>query len=112
MLTDHKVFNYSDGLDYSILILLGIPLFAFLKRIIKLMHSIGIYIKLFKKFDKLDDDWKFKKVNEHIGHYYECFSGLDQKRFYTREVHARTNLKIKTMSNENLAILCQSQRSY
>ena len=51
-------------------------------------------------------------MNEHIGNYYECLSGLDQKRLFTREVHARSNLKIKTMSNENLAILCQSQRSY
>lgn len=112
VLTEHKPFDYSNGPDYTILILLAIPLFATLRTQIHLFHRLGLYLGIFKKFSRLDDNWQFVKVNENIGNYYQSLSGLDQKRLYCREIHTRHSLNMKTMSNENLAILGSCSRAH
>ena len=70
VLTNHKLFDYSNGMDFSIMIILGILVFAFLKLIIHNFHRLGLYLRIFKRMSKLNDNWEFNKVNEHIGNYF------------------------------------------
>ena len=57
------------------------------------------FCKCYKQPDDFDDDWTYKKfVNEQLGSYWECISGLDQKRWFTRETHHRKNLGIEFLT--------------
>jgi hypothetical protein len=38
-------------------------------------------------------------VNENLDSYWMCLNGLEQKRWFTKELHLRKELNLKTMSD-------------
>ena len=71
ILTPHKLIDYENGLDYTIIVLMAIPVFIFLRKIVDLMHKVGTKIHFFKIMKELDENWNFKStINEQIGHYF------------------------------------------
>lgn len=58
-----------------------------------------------------DEDWMYEKdINEELGCYWECITGLDQKRWFARETHHRHNLGVKVLSDESYECLKKSIR--
>ena len=67
--------------------------------------------RCYKQPKDFDDDWTYEKdVNEQLGCYWECISGLDQKRWFTRETHQRKNLGIKFVTDKNYELLRSAKR--
>lgn len=59
----------------------------------------------------MGDNWTYlEDVNEQLGCYWEAISGIDQKRWFTRETHQRKNLGIKFLTDENYELLRTSKR--
>mmetsp|Transcript_10117 Transcript_10117/g.15446 ORF Transcript_10117/g.15446 Transcript_10117/m.15446 type:complete len:271 (-) Transcript_10117:36-848(-) len=58
-----------------------------------------------------DSNWHFvASVDEKLGNYWRCLSGLDQKQWYTRETYLQNKLKIRTLDDYNFAQLGSYQR--
>ena len=49
-------------------------------------------------------------VNEKLGNYWKCLSGIDQKRWFTKELYLREELKIKTLDDYNMSLISLGQR--
>lgn len=49
-------------------------------------------------------------VDENLGNYWKIIPGVDQKRWYTKEMHLQQNLNIKTMDDKNLEMLRTCKR--
>jgi len=49
-------------------------------------------------------------VNENLGNYWMCLSGIDQKRWFTKEIYLRSELKFKTLDDYNTSLLSLAQR--
>lgn len=61
----------------------------------------------------MDDDCNLKiDVDENLGNYWKCLSGIDQKRWFTKEIHLRKTLKIRTLDDYNLSLLSHSLRGH
>ena len=61
----------------------------------------------------MDDDCNLKiDVDEDLGNYWKCLSGIDQKRWFAKEVHLRRCLKIRTLDDYNLSLLSHSVRGH
>ena len=64
-----------------------------------------------KKLNFVNHDWNLiVSVNENLGHYWKCIGGLEQKRWYAKEMHLREHLNIKLMDDDELMYLKRSQR--
>ena len=48
-----------------------------------------------------DDEWNFLlDIDEGLGTYWECIRGQDQKRWFVKEAHHYTKLKIRTIDTD------------
>lgn len=45
------------------------------------------------------------KLNENLGNYFKCIQGIDQKRWYTKEIYQQKHLCIRQMPDQNLVLL-------
>jgi len=107
----HYLFDWSDGVDGPLLILLSIPCIIFHSWIIKKVSSFYGCIGVLRNLEKLrklqEDDIN---IDEALGHYSECLSGIDQKRWYCQEQYNRKYLGIETMDHEQLYLLQTCKR--
>ena len=59
----------------------------------------------------MDDDFNLKvDLNENLGNYWKCISGIDQKRWFTKEIYLRSKLKIRTIDDMNLTLMGNTGR--
>lgn len=49
-------------------------------------------------------------VDENLGKYWQCISGQDQKRWFTKESHLRKQLNIRQLDDENYEQLQTQKR--
>lgn len=49
-------------------------------------------------------------MNENLGDFWECLSGIDQKKWFAMELHHQDKLRQRTLSAEQLRALGQSRR--
>ena len=72
LFTDHKPFDFSRGIDYTLILLFYVVLFIYFRRIGKFGLRLIKKCYKFKKFEKINDDWDFcDEVDENIGFYFE-----------------------------------------
>ena len=132
--SNHLMLDYSRGPDHTILVLLFVFIFVFQKHWFKVIQKLSQKVKLIDKVENLgnfhqdhddeekhhhhkasmshfNDDWEFHgHVDENIGSYWECLSGIDQKRWVARELHIQKKLNLKSLDNTNFGNLCNSTR--
>lgn len=49
-------------------------------------------------------------IFEDLGNYWKCLSGMDQKRWFAKELYNRNKLNIKTLDDYNMSVLSVSGR--
>jgi len=49
-------------------------------------------------------------VDENLPNYWNSLSGLDQKRWFTREAHLRDFIHVKTMGDDQFEMLRKEKR--
>ena len=73
---NHKLFDYSKGLNHTALFLLYIPLFGFFRPFIKLLRRIASFFKFFNQPKGIDLDWNIDlNIDEDLGNYWNCLRG-------------------------------------
>jgi len=84
----HPLFDYSEGLDHTLIMLIGILVCIFHKKIIygvsKMFECIGLLTKQDLLNKIMNDNIN---IDENLGHFNECLSGLDQKRWFADEMY-------------------------
>lgn len=101
----HYLIDYHSGLNPSFILLLYIPVFFFNLRS-KILKRAFYFFRLLKRLDFCDEDWKFTTtIDEKLGNFWNCLSGLDQKKWYAQELYQRKHLNVKQISDTNLALL-------
>lgn len=74
----HALFDFDHGVDASLLLLIHIPVFLFLSRTNRLLQKLAYRIGAYKKVEDFDDNWDYTEdVDEQLGSYWKCLSGLD-----------------------------------
>ena len=69
------------------------------------------YLKDLLSVQQFDQDFNLKcDLNENLGNYWKCISGLDQKRWFTKEIYLRNTQKIRTIDDYNLTLMGLSGR--
>ena len=69
------------------------------------------YVKDFLNLQQFDTDFNLKvDLNENLGNYWKCIPGIDQKRWYTKELYLRYTQKIRTIDDYNLTLMGLSGR--
>ena len=107
----HNLFDYNHGVDASLLLLIHIPFFLFLTYYNRFLQKLSYIIRAYNKVEHFNDDWEYlKDVDEQLGSYWRCLNGLDQKRWFTRELHQRNNLGFKFLDDGNLESLRTAKR--
>ena len=57
-------------------------------------------LKITKKVDYVDDEWKFEaEVDEDLGDYWTHISAIDRKQWFSKEVHLRHWFDIKVLDD-------------
>ena len=51
-----------------------------------------------KSFDKLNDE--DNDIDEKLGNYYNCLTGMDQKKWFAHEEYLRQTLNIRTLDQD------------
>ena len=80
----HHTFDYDDGLNYTVLLLMFAVIIFFFNKANIFLQKIGQTVKLFTilKTNKdqpiVDNQWNLLiDVDEHLGNYWECIRGQD-----------------------------------
>lgn len=72
----HKIFDYSKGIDHTILLILYVPFIIFFRRYIKALRILGNKTNFWMQMPGTDLDWGIDlKVNENLGNYWNCIKG-------------------------------------
>jgi hypothetical protein len=88
LLTEHGIFDFSKGFDYTLVLLIFVFMFRFYRSIGKFGLKIIKKFYKFKTFSKINDDWDFcDEVDENIGFYFESLHGMTQKTFFANQVN-------------------------
>ena len=107
---NHHIVDFSDGFSHPQLLLIAMILFIVKEQLIsvvsKAMNLLGI-VNTKKLEDILDDKISY---DENLGLFWECLTGLDQKRWFTKEIHHRSQLHIQTMDSHQLEHLRTCKR--
>ena len=78
VLSNHKLFDFSKGLDMSLIFVVMLPFFIYIKVILR-KFSMQLH-KLNEKKNKrmyVDGDWNLIiGFNENLGCYWECLQGI------------------------------------
>ena len=91
--------------------LIMIPIFFFHTFFYKILQRCSRKLGLYTQLKDFDENWEYQKdINEELGCYWECITGLDQKRWFARETHHREALGVKLLSDENYQCLKTSKR--
>ena len=93
----HPIIDYSNGADHTLILLIFIPIVFFHKSFIKYVSKMLKCMKCLKmeSFDKLTDE--DNDIDEKLGNYYNCLTGMDQKRMFAHEEYLRQTLNIRTL---------------
>ena len=74
--SNHAPLNFDKGADFTILILVNIPILYFFERCMNIVRRIFNFFDLAKKLSGMDNDWNIvKSINEGLGNYWECLTG-------------------------------------
>ena len=99
----HKIFDFSKGIDHTILLILFIPLILFFRQFIKGLRYIGNKANFWKQMPGTDLDWGINlKVDENLGNYWNCIKGQLQMRWFAKEVYLNKILKTQTITSRSL----------
>lgn len=105
--TNHRIlyFNFKD-MQHTLLFLIFLPVFIFKLRFNNLVSRILTCLRLLEKPAAMDLECNLAvDVNENLGNYWKCLSGIDQKRWFTKELYLREVLKIKTLDDYNMSLI-------
>jgi len=59
----------------------------------------------------VDDDWNFlPDVDDELGEYWQCITGMEQKRWYLKEAYLQKDLATRTLDNTNFEKLRSTKR--
>ena len=93
------------------MLLVFIPMFLFVHWFNSMLKKLLLKIRLLKQPDYCDEDWNIVKVvDEKLGEYWQCLTGLDQKRWFTKEIYQRNKLKISQLEDSSISILRHVKR--
>lgn len=91
--------------------LLSIPTFLFFSKIIHfftlLIQQCGFLKNLYKVRKLIKRE---VSVNENLGNFWNCISGIDQKKWYATELYHQKKLRLLTLNEDQMKCLSQSQR--
>ena len=70
-----------------------IPIIYGFERCMNLQKRILSKLGFSNQLKGLDNDWNVvSNINERLGNYWECLTGQDQMRWYTKEIYQRNQL--------------------
>ena len=97
----HVPFDYSEGVDHTILMFINVFVFIFFRTIFKSIRKCyrKCYHKKDSKMERKDVDELH--ADEDINDYWQCIPGQDQKRWFTKETHMRKTLNIRHLDDVN-----------
>lgn len=101
---NHSLFDFSNGINHTVIFLIYLPVFIFFPYVIKGMRRFAYWVKIWKINDETDQDFKLKKniINENIWNYWELIPGVFQLRWYAKELQLQRELGINTLSESAL----------
>ena len=78
------MFDYSDGPNHTLILLLMFPLCMFFRQYLKVIRRAGIACKFFKQPANIDMEWQIGDldIDENLGNYWNCIPGQMQFRHY------------------------------
>ena len=72
----HKLFDYSSGVNHTLTLLLFIPFTVFFRSFLKCIRKVAVSMKFFKQPEGVDMDWGFDvNIDEDLGNYWKCLEG-------------------------------------
>ena len=72
LLTNHRPFDYTKGIDYTMVLLIFVLMFTFYRGIGKAFLKVVQRFCKFKTLSHINEEWDFDcKVDENIGNYFE-----------------------------------------
>jgi len=89
----HALIDYTQGYNYTILLLVYFVIFFFFEFNSIVLKKLGQLFNVFKQMTVqgepfVDNEWNvMKTADEHLGRYWECLKGMDQKQWYVNEAH-------------------------
>ena len=96
----HYPFDFSNGLDASILLFVFLPLVVFGNFNNWLMKKFIKFINLAQEIKICDDNWEIViNIDEDLGNYWNCLPGIEQKTMYVKELHMRETDNIKQLDD-------------
>ena len=108
---NHNLFDYSRGVNGSLIMLISLFFFIFQKMMTKILQKLTFLFRISRLPENFNIDWDYTEaLNENLGMYWECLSGLEQKRWYAKEIHIQKNLNIQMLNDENLRRLKYGNR--
>ena len=113
ILTHHDVIYFGEFTNAH-LFLLFLPVMIMNSQRVRLIRKILGKVKFLKdtlNVQQFDNDFNLKvDLNENLGNYWKCISGIDQKRWYAKELYLRYTQKIRTIDDYNLTLMGLSGR--
>lgn len=99
---DHKIFDYSLGINHTLMVLVALVAIVGGQVMYNLIRACllkcGAYIAV-SKFDQDID------VDENLAPYWNSLPSSQQKVWYANEVYLRNSLGLKTIDDTNLELL-------
>ena len=84
----HYLFDYSRGVNGSFIMLIFLLYFIFQKVMTQVLQKLTLLVRISRLPKNFDINWDYTAaMNENLGMYWECLSGLEQKRWYAKEIH-------------------------
>jgi len=107
----HGFFDWEDGVSYTGMVLLVMPVFIFFRKYTHLLFKLGECFRFFKDIEGMDRDWNFTlSIDENLGSYWECLPGMQQKRWFTQEARLKGTLNMGNVSESSLEHLRTCKR--
>ena len=107
----HTLFDYSKGVDATVMVLVFAPLICWSRLNNHLMKKLIQKLRIAKKLAFCDEEWNITvDINENLGDYWQCLTGIDQKRWLAKQVRNRKCLNIRQLDDDQLTKLRTAKR--
>jgi len=106
----HYLFDYSEGADHTLILLIFIPIFIFHRKVIQGVSWLFGKCGLLNLGTLNMIQNETINIDENLGHFSQCLSGIDQKRWFADAMYLRNNLHIKTLDDEQIKLVQREKR--